>query len=418
MRGLIRWSVFIAAFILTNALPPGKANAEPVNVKSSTQFLWGDDLLGEHQAIIAQYLRLNYNPDGKDYGFSGYGRIWDDLSDGKVRDTEFGGRLYYLYLDYFPIQNVSARIGRQYTYFTAGNPITDGATVNIHNIARYLGVTVAGGWDVRYTLDSEFSRGKDFFFAIDLHLENVKYTQLGLSYIRRYRGGDLGREEFAVNARYTYKFLTPYAEVRYDRLSEAVDEATLGLDIFPMQNLYLKAEYYHAYPTFDATSIYSVFAVDRYREYLFRAEYSVSEPVTLYAGYMRQEYQEGDDANVYFIGARVYPVKNLTLNGSLNFRNGYSGYNGLTGETEGHLYGFELFADYRLRKELVAFAGIQYDTYKRPELETGEDSATKFWGGARWQLTKDTALTARLEENINQSFSHRLLGRVTLDWNL
>lgn len=418
MRGTIRWSLLFAAIFLSNVLPPGMAQAGPVNVKTSTQFLWGDDLLGEGQAIIAQYLRLNYNPDGKPYSISAYGRLWMDLDSGKVRSDEFEGRLYYLYLDYSPFNDVTARIGRHWTYFTTANPVIDGATINIHNIAKYIGVTLAGGWEVKYTLDSEFERDKDYMAGIDVHLENVKSVQAGVSYARRYRLGDLTREELGMNFRYFYKWLSPYADVKYDLFTDVFDEATLGVDFFPMQNLFVKAEFYHAYPTFDADSIYAVFAVDRYREYMIRAEYSLTEAVTVFGGYTRQDYQEGNDANVFTIGTKVTPLKDLNVTGAFNYRNGYSGYNGFTGETDGHLYGFELYADYRLKKELIAFAGIQYDTYKRPELETGEDYATRFWGGARWLVNKNLILTARLEDNVNQSFSHRVLGRVTLDWNM
>lgn len=220
-----------------------------------------------------------------------------------------------------------------------------------------------------------------------------------------------------MNFRYFFKMLSPYAEVRYDTISRVIDEATAGIDVFPIKNLMIKAEYYHAYPTFDATSIYSVFAVDRYREYLVRAEYSVSEPLTVFASYTRQEYQEGDNANVYSIGARVYPLKDLTLTGSFNYRKGYSGFDGSTGNTDGKLYGFEAYGDYKILKQLIVFAGVQYDTYNRPEVDAN-NYATRYWGGGRWIVNKNVSVSARLENNVNDNFEHRTLGRVTLDWNL
>jgi hypothetical protein len=419
MRKIFLSAFFTAVVFSSIFLTLQTAYGEPFKFSSSTQFLWGDDLLGDSQAIIAQYMKFSYNPEGKNFDMAGYGRFSKDFGDGGVRSTDLEGRLYYLYLDYLPWENVSVRLGRQFTKFTADTAIMDGASLNVHSIAKYVGVTVAGGWDVRYTLDSEFSRGKDTFMGIDVHLENVRSTQLGFSYVRRYQGGDLAREELGMNFRYFFKRVSPYAEVRYDLRSLAFDEATLGVDVFPMQNLMVKAEYYHAYPTFDATSIYSVFAVDRYREYLIRAEYSVSEPLSVFVSYMRQEYQEGDDANVFSVGAKVYPLKNLTINGSFNYRKGYSGYNGFTGETDGKLYGFELYGDYKLLKELVVFAGIQYDTYNRPELDSGNNNyATRFWGGGRWLIDKNWALAARIEEDINETFDHRTLGRVSLDWTL
>lgn len=416
MQGIFRWYLFVFVVFLSNLLPSAVVQAEPVNVKTSTQLLWGDDLLGESQAIVTQYLRFSYNPEGKNFGMAGYGRVWKDLSEGRVHSTDAEGRLYYLYLDYLPIEDVGIRLGRQFTNLTAGTSIMDGVSVNVHNLTHF-GVTLAAGRDVRFSLDSEFSRSGNYFMGVDLHLENVKATQLGISYVRRYNESDLAREELGMNFRYFFKMLSPYAEIRYDTISKVIDEATAGLDVFPIKNLMIKAEYYHAYPTFDATSIYSVFAVDRYREYLVRAEYSVSEPLTVIASYTRQEYQEGDDANVYSVGARVYPIKDLALNGSFNYRKGYSGFNGVTGNTDGKLYGFEVYGDYKAMKQFIVFAGVQYDTYNRPELE-GDNYATRYWGGGRWIVNKNVSVSARLENDVNENFKHRTLGRVTLDWNL
>ena len=416
MRRIFRWFFFALVILVSNLLPSAIVQADPVNVKTSTQLLWGDGLLGDSQAIVAQYLRFSYNPEGKNFAMAGYGRLWKDLASGEVRSTDFEGRLYYLYLDYRPVENVALRLGRQFTNFTAGTSIMDGASVNVHNLGIF-GITLAGGRDVRYSLDSEFSRNGNYFMGIDLHLENVRSTQLGISYVRRYDTSDLAREELGMNFRYFFKQLSPYAELRYDTMSSVFDEATVGVDLFPISNLMIKAEFYHMYPTFDATSIYSVFAVDKYREYLIRADYSVSDQLTVFASYTNQDYDEGDDANVYSIGAKVYPIKNLSLNAAFNYRKGYSGYDGLTGDTDGKLYGFEVYGDYKVMKQLIVFAGVQYDTYNRPELD-GNNYATRYWGGGKWLVNKNISLNARLENNVNENFDHRILGRFTLDWNL
>jgi predicted porin len=240
---------------------------------------------------------------------------------------------------------------------------------------------------------------------------------LGVSYVRKYKDSDLAREEFGGNFRYFYKFLSPYAQVRYDRLSETFDEMTYGLDIFPLRNLMIKGEYYQTYPTFDATSIYSVFAVDRYREYLARAEYSFEFPVTAFVSYKRQIYEEADNADVYTIGARVYPIEHLTVTGDFNYRMGYSGFDASNGNSKGKLVGYELSGSYTVMKALTVFGGLQYDTYNRPELN-GLNSATRYWAGGQWAATKDLTVNARIENNINENFDHRTLGRVSLDWTL
>jgi len=63
----------------------------------------------------------------------------------------------------------------------------------------------------------------------------------------------------------------------------------------------LKGEFYQVLPTFDSTSIYSVFAVDKYQEYLVRAEYSLEAPDALFASYAHQTYEDSDDADNFIV---------------------------------------------------------------------------------------------------------------------
>ncbi len=418
MRKIFLSTFFITVVFSSYFFSPAAAQTQsgPLKFSSSSQLLWGDDLLGESQVIAAQYLRFSYDPEGKNFVLTGYGRAWKDFSGDSIRDNDLLGRLYYLYLDYKPSQTFSTRLGRQFMVFTAGTSIMDGARVDVHNIGP-VGITAAAGREVVFSLDSEKSRSGNYFVGVDVHLENVRATQLGISYVRKYDDSDVSREELGMNFRYFFKNLSPYAEVRYDTVSEVFDEATVGVDVFPIRNLMVKAEFYHSYPTFDATDIYSVFAVDKYQEYLVRAEYTLKAPVTLFVSYTRQVYDEADDANVYTIGARTNPTKDLSVTASFNYRDGYSGFDGFTYESDGKLYGFEIYGDYRLRKELLVSGGVQYDTYNRPELN-GYNDATRYWLGGKWFANKNISVSARMELDVNPNFDHRTLGRVSLDWNL
>ncbi len=385
MRCIFRKSLMVSVVLLTFLLASAAVHAEPLKFSSSTQFLWGDDLLGANSAIFAQYLRLGYMPEGKPFSITAYGRVSKDVGSPDVRSDDFQGRLYYLYVDYAFSPQITTRVGRQFTNFTAGTSLMDGVRLDVNNIGP-VGITVAGGRDVVYTLDSEFSRDGNYFVGVDVHLQGVKNTQLGISYARKYDESDLAREELGMNFRYFFKMASPYAELKYDVISEVFDEATVGVDVFPIHNLKVKAEFYQSYPTFDTTSIYSVFAVDKFREYLILAEYNLSIPLTLYASYKRQTYEEDTNADVYTIGARANPLNNLNLNASFDYRKGYSGYafNTTTGVTtiDGKLYGFELNADYKLRKNIIVFAGVQVDTYDRPSLN-GNNDAQRYWAGGR-----------------------------------
>jgi len=406
MRCILRKSFLVSVVVLSFLLVSTAVHADPLKFSSSTQFLWGDDLLAGDQAIVAQYLRFSFTPEGKPYSITGYGRLWKDLDTPEVRSDDFGGRIYYLYLDYALAPNISTRIGRQFMNFTAGTSIMDGVRLDVGKIGP-LGLTVAGGRDVVFSLDGEFSRDGNYFLGIDVHLQDVKSTQLGFSYVRRYDDKDLAREELGMNFRYFFKFVSPYVELKYDLLPEVFDEATIGVEVYPTDKLTLKGEFYHSYPTFNSTSIYSVFAVDKYREYLVSAEYRLSRPVTLVASYVRQTYEEDSNADVFAVGARLLPLDKLAISASVDYRNGYNG----------NLWGFELAGDYRLNEKIAVAAGVQYDSYKRPAID-GTNDAQRYWIGGRWIATKKLSVTARIEENVNENFDHRMLGRVALNWNL
>lgn len=149
LRCLLIISVVFPSFFTHSAV-----TADTITFNSSTQLLWGDDLLGEGQSIIAQYMRFSLNPEGKTYSFTGYGRIWRDISGGEgIRDEDLLGRLYYLYMDYDLSERVSFRLGRQFVRFTAsGSTIIDGLNVDVKDIGP-VSLTLAGGKDVVFTLN-------------------------------------------------------------------------------------------------------------------------------------------------------------------------------------------------------------------------------------------------------------------------
>src|SRR5208283_2758814 len=342
MRRIFRWAVSIVLVFSAYLFNPAIANTNPLKFSSSTQFLWGDDLLGNSQSIIAQYLRLSYTPEAGNLSVTGYGRVWQDFNNGPIRDNNFLGRLYYLYLDYTPVQDIALRLGRQYMTFTAQTSLMDGARVDIHNIGP-LGVTVAGGRTVVYSLDSEYSASGNIFWGVDLHLEKIRTLQLGVSYAMVYDEYDRAREELGLNFRWTSRYVSPYAEIKYDYFSKTMDQGTVGVNVFPLSNVLVKAEFYQSYPTFDTTSIYSVFAVDQYREYTIQADYSLdAAPVTVYAAYAKQTYEDSDNADRFTVGAKVFPLKNLNVNASIDYRDGYGG----------NLWGFEVTADYHIKSKL------------------------------------------------------------------
>ncbi len=426
MGAATRFLVFACA-LLSVFLAVQMAHAKTtVETTASTQFLWGVDALDGNQSILSQYVRLNVTPEGKEFFITGYGRVWKDFGDPAVRSDDALGRLYYLYLDFTPLDMLSFRAGRQWVNYTAGTAILDGLAVNadFSKISHIpIGVSLCGGRNVIYSLDSEYSQSGNLFFGIDLHLVNVRFTQLGLSYVQTFDEYDRAREEFGLNFRRTIDKFSPYGEIRYDRLNNVIDEATVGVDVFPSAALMIKGEYYFAYPHFDATDFYSVFAVDKYQEYLFRAEYSLERyvklPLSVFVSYSWEDYSEDNTAQVITAGSKITPVDALSLTADASDREGLGG----------HLIGFEVYGDYRPMEKLLVSGGVQFDTYKRPVfinnyIETNimdvrsDDSATRLWIGADYKLKKSLSAGARLEEDINPDFSHQTVGRIVLNWQI
>jgi len=124
---------------------------------------------------------------------------------------------------------------------------------------------------------------------------------------------------------YLFNSLKIYSNARYDLTGEVFSEVLVGLKYYPNSDLVLTGEWYQSYPVFDNSSIYSVFAVDRYQEAVFKADYTINDKVTVNAGYTRQIYEEGDDTNVYDIGTRIRPIEKLQLGLDYNYQNGYGG---------------------------------------------------------------------------------------------
>ncbi len=389
------------SFVLINRL------ADAQIMETSTQYLWGDDDLGNSQSIFAEYLRLNLKPAGQNYSVTGYGRAWKDLAgDNNIRDDDALGRLYYLYFDYNPTEKLSFRLGRQWANFTSGSSVMDGITANVSEIGP-VGMTFSAGRTVVYSLDSEFSRFGNYFMGFDIHAINLRATQLGVSYTRFYDEWDLAREEVGLNFKHYFSVASPYAEIKYDIISKTFDEATIGMDVYPVNNLAIKAEFYHSYPTFDSTSIYSVFAVDKYSQYLLRAEYSFEKPVSVFVSYAREDFDEGSNADLYTVGTRFRPYEKLAITTSLSSREGYGG----------HLLGFEVEGDYQVGKQLTASAGLATEGYRRPD-QFDYNSASNFWAGANWTIKKNMSVSARLEDQMDENFSYHPMGRLVLNWEM
>jgi hypothetical protein len=91
---------------------------------------------------------------------------------------------------------------------------------------------------------------------------------------------------------------------------------------------------------------------------------------------------------VYDVGCLARPLRELTLAGSYQKRDGFSG----------ELSGFRLNAAYDLKNTRIQ-AGIDYDDFTRED--SRGDIATRYWTGASYQFNQLIAVTARMEWDVN-----------------
>jgi len=383
---------------------PAPVSAAEIHGRSSTQFIWYNDSLdGGNQKSLSEYLQVTMtglDSAGK-LSIQGYGRaVYDVKNGGEVAD-----RIYYLYADYKNLlDRADVRIGRQFVNFSAGSSLMDGVQVDVKNVGP-VGFTLAGGRDISFgesdTLTSHASAA-----GFSAYLAGYKNTELDISYFRKYDYTNISADTIGANfTQYLLDSVKLYANARYDLTAEATSEALAGVKYFPFLDLMLSAEYYESYPTFDSTSIYSVFAVDKYKERAFTGEYTIISWLDLSASYYHELYGEDSRAGVYELGFKVRPGISTTV--SL-YRDGRRGY-------YGELDGYKISVEYSKFGKWKMAAGYDHDVYERDN-STGEETAKKYWVSGKYIFAKNMSSSFRVEDNVNITYSKDMRGKVAFDY--
>ncbi len=386
------------------------SSAMEISGRSSTQLLWFNDFYNGRQTEAVQYLRLaarNIDQAGK-FSIYGYGRGGAILEKADESDDRANGRLYYLYGDFRDLDGkLDVKVGRQFTNLSAETAIIDGARLDLKKLGP-LGLTFLGGRNVVFGLNGEIGHEGDYAAGVAAYLQGYQKTDLDISWFRKWDQHDLARDMLGASFKqYLFDNTKLYGNARYDLTSETFSELLGGVKLFPLANLSLTGEYFQSYPTFDTTSIFSVFAVNLYKEGLLRADYTVSEKIALYGGYTRQDFGDEDGwGDVYTLGVTLRPRDNLTIDVDYDRRSGVGG----------SLNGGTLNANYEATKELRLGAGLAYDVYQRNNM-TGEQTAKNYWLGARYKLAKNMATSLRVENSVNKTYDRNTQGRFVFDYD-
>jgi hypothetical protein len=394
--------------LLTGAimlLSSSAAWSAEVHGRSSTQFTWFNNIFTDKkQAEFGEYLSLSLTKLDKDnkLTFQGYGRITQDIRNGEG----FNGRLYYLYGDYSNLfDKVDIRLGRQFVNYAAGSAIIDGGKIDLKNVGP-VAFSVMGGRNVFFSLDGEATRSRDFAFGVAASLYGFRKTDAELSYFMKLDNDGIARDQLgATFKQYLLNSLKVYATTRFDIPSETFSEVLAGVKYYPRADLVLTGEWYQSYPTFDSTSIYSVFAVSRYQEGVFKVDYSINDKISVNAGYSRQVYEDAD-ANVFEVGCRIRPIENLNVTLNYDHRNGYGG----------RLNGGIADVAYDITKQFEIAGGIHFDVYERDRV-TGEETARKYWLGSKFKFNDKMSASVRVEDNVNARYKEDWSGRTAFNYN-
>jgi hypothetical protein len=373
---------------------------------SSTQYQWFTDYLsGNKQAEFGEYLNLSISKidtAGK-LTITGYGRLTQDVMNGQG----LNGRLYYLYADYSNLYDkVDMRLGRQFINYAAGTALVDGGKIDLKNVGP-VAFSIMGGRNVIFNLDGEASTNNNFVWGVAAYLTGFKNTDAELSYFMKLDDAGIARDQIGGTFKqYLFNSLKVYSNARFDLTSETFSEVLVGVKYYPNADLVLTGEWYQSYPIFDNSSIFSVFAVDRYQEGLFRVDYTINDKIGINAGYTRQFYEEGGDIDVYEVGTRIRPIEKVQLNLNYDYQIGFgSKQNG--GAVE---------AIYEPIKNLELSGGMHYDLYER-DRATGRETAQKYWLGGKYKISKSMTASVRVEDNVNHAYKSDWAGRAAFRYD-
>ena len=393
--------LLLSVLLLVTAAPP--SYGVDLFGRATTEFAWWQDLIDRDTKFAGyQYLRVGALDvvKGRDVSVFGYGRYGFN----EVADPDANGRLYYLYMDWRDVwkDRMDLRLGRQWTNLVADSRIIDGAQVDFK--MGPVGVVLMGGRDVIFDEFEEDTQSDDAAWGTEAYLRDVKNLNLSISYAEKYDEGDLARRMVAYDFGYTIKALSRlYSEMRYDIIGERISEALAGLKVFPTDKWTIRGEYFFAYPTFDYTSIYAVFAASRFHAGSLFVDYYISESLSFYGGYTAELFEmedaEDDDAHLFEGGAHT-KIKGFRLDGAIVVREGYPG----------DIIGFSLSSGRSfLDKKFDLAAGIDYDIYQRDEM-TDDEIAIKYWFGGRYYFTKNISMALHIENTESDAQNQNFTG--------
>lgn len=379
-------------FALLVTWPLASVEAASLSGRSSTALEWYDTADEETATPAYQYLQLNVKDLLKSgYNFKFYGRLADDLSN---EDESVESRLYYAYLEKKEsLKNLDFRLGRQFISTTAGASMMDGLSLK-YSLSDKYSIRAFGGGDVKYYDGYNL---KDVVDGIEFNGKFINNSvDLGLSYLQKWEEGLIAQELIGFDIDYDYNSkLWLYNELQFDLISERFSYALFGGKYRFNKPFTLRVEYLYSLPVFSATSIYSVFAVEEYRELMTELTYKLSREIQFFGRVTHEFYQEFSDADVFELGVERLRTDNFYGYLTGTYRNDDDGQS---------LYGFKTYANYQFCSKFRAGLGANIDVLERDiayfntdDSDQNETTSTRIWVDGKYDLSQKMNLTAKYE---------------------
>lgn len=417
-----RCIVFGCSALLLSSVAPkpvAAASGPEISGRASTVFEWFDvgervDANGEKTrgtaTPIYQYLMLNANNlDQGGLNFKSYGRLATDLNN----EVDVDSRLYYAYLEKNNIANrLDLKLGRQFFTSTAGASIMDGMNLRVRNLGPVT-VSLFGGGDVAYYSGYNVD---DLIGGGEIRAKFIKDLDLGLSYLQKWRENDPTHKLIGFDADYDYRdALHLYSDVQFDYLADEVSYFLGGIQYHRNQNWTLRTEYLYSLPVFSASSIYSVFATDKYQEVMGELTYRLGEGLNSFFRYSYEIYEEFQDANVFEVGLEKIRTDKFSGYASAVYRSDPGGQD---------LKGFKVHGSYLLVDNLQCGLGADVNVLER-RIEYFFDSNTnqfgdettsqRYWADVDYAITKKVGVLAKVERVTSDLWDEYYRGQVRLN---
>jgi len=375
--------------------------------RSSTVIEWFDDPDEDTAVPVYEYLLLNVLDIDKDgMNFKGYGRLSTDTQDVVNADS----RLYYAYLEKKGIFNgrTDFKVGRQFVFTTAGASVMDGLDLTFNSVGPFS-IRFFGGGDVSYY--ESYEDYDDLVWGAELSgLFLQDSLNLGLSYLQKWDESELTKELIGIDFDYDKKeLINVYSELQLNYLNNVVSYFLLGGKYYRSPKWNLRTEYLYSLPVFTSTSIYSVFAVDKYQELMAEYTYNIAVGLRAFGRYSHEFYVDFADADVFEAGVEKIRTKQFSGYLAGVFRHDADSQD---------MIGVKARAAWKFNKKFQAGVGANVDVFdRRIDLANNEDETTSnlLWLYGTYFINDRMNVQLKLERASSDLWEEYFRGRARLN---